>query len=82
VFARGAKFSGIETPNGPVAKAHRNARSIVAFFFHGGCRNNQSFQDELTFVLDDPLDGLSALELHGLGDGGGKVDEPLLGLLS
>jgi hypothetical protein len=29
-------------------------------------------------VLDGPLDGLAADEIHGLGEGGGEVDIPLL----
>ncbi len=32
----------------------------------------------MAFVGDDPLDGLAFGELQGLGDGGGKVDIPLL----
>jgi hypothetical protein len=35
-------------------------------------------QEELAFVLEDPFDGLALGEFHRLGDGGGKVDVPLL----
>ncbi len=38
----------------------------------------QAAEGEQGFVLDDPLDGLATGELHGLGDGGGEVDVPLL----
>lgn len=31
----------------------------------------------MALVADDPLDRFAAFELHGLGHGGGKVDEPL-----
>jgi hypothetical protein len=38
-------------------------------------------EKQAVLVLDDPLDHLAAAELHGLGDGGGKVDVPLLTVL-
>ena len=34
-------------------------------------------QGEQTLVLDEPLDGFAAGEVHGLGEGGGEVDIPL-----
>jgi hypothetical protein len=34
-------------------------------------------KDEVGLVLNDPLDDLAAVELHGLGNGGRKVDVPL-----
>ena len=37
-------------------------------------------EDEVGDVLDGPLDDLALAELHGLGDGGGEVDVPLLAL--
>jgi hypothetical protein len=36
----------------------------------------------MLLVLDDPLDRLAALKLHGPSDGGGNVDVPLLRLLA
>jgi hypothetical protein len=36
----------------------------------------------LGLILDDPLDGFAALELHSLGDGGREVDVPLLAFLA
>ena len=39
-------------------------------------------QNEGGLVLDDPLDDLALAKTHGLGDGGGKVDVPLLAGLS
>ncbi len=37
----------------------------------------ESAEGEKALVLDGPLDGLAAGEVHGLGEGGGKVDIPL-----
>src|SRR5487761_1686966 len=39
-------------------------------------------EKQTVLVLDDPLDNLAAAELHGLGDGGGEVDVPLLTVLA
>lgn len=40
-------------------------------------------QDEVRFVLDDPLHDFSFREIHGLGDGGGEIDVILVsGFLS
>jgi hypothetical protein len=33
-------------------------------------------------ILDDPLDDFAAREFHGLGQGGGEVDVPLLAVLA
>ena len=41
-------------------------------------RRSGAGKDEMGLVGDDPLDGLGLGELHGLGDGGGEVDGPLL----
>ena len=35
-------------------------------------------EGEQTLVLDGPLDGFTASEVHGLRDGGREVDVPLL----
>ena len=43
-------------------------------------RRSGAGEDEMGLVGDDPLDGLALGELHGLGDGGGEVDVPLLTL--
>jgi hypothetical protein len=33
----------------------------------------------MELILDDnPLDGFSSIEFHGLGQGGGEIDAPLL----
>ena len=37
--------------------------------------------DDVGFVFDDPLDGLSFLELHRFGQGGGEVYLILIGTL-
>lgn len=35
--------------------------------------------DDVSFVFDDPLDGLAFLKLEGFGDGGWEVDVILVG---
>ena len=37
----------------------------------------RAMQRQQGFVLDEPLNGFAAGELHGLGDGGRQVDVPL-----
>ena len=39
-------------------------------------------EDEVGFILDDPLDDFPLGELHGLSDGGGEVDVPLFAVLA
>ena len=38
-------------------------------------------RDDVGFVLDDPLDDLTLLKLHGFGHGGREVDIILVGSL-
>ena len=38
----------------------------------------EAAQGKQALVLDGPLDGFTAGEVHGLGDSGGEVDVPLL----
>ena len=56
--------------------------SAIPVFFNGRWRSVVALEGEQGLVLDEPLDGLSALELHRLGDCGGEVDIPLLGVFS
>jgi hypothetical protein len=37
----------------------------------------ETAEGKQALVLDRPLDGFTASEIHGLSDGGGKVDVPL-----
>ena len=41
-----------------------------------------ALQNELAFIFDDPFHGFAGGEFHGLGHGGGEVDEPLFTVLS
>jgi hypothetical protein len=38
----------------------------------------EAAESQQAFILDGPLDGLAAGEVHGLREGGGEVDIPLL----
>jgi hypothetical protein len=38
----------------------------------------EAAEGQQAFILDGPLDGLAPGELHGLSEGGGEVDIPLL----
>lgn len=54
-----------------------------SFFYCDGILGDlRSGEDEVALVGDDPFDDLSLVELHGLSDGGGEVDVPLLAALS
>jgi len=59
-------------------------KSGVAFFFRDSDRrrrDDRAVGDDVGFVLDDPLDDLALLKLHGLGHGGREVDVVLVGSL-
>jgi hypothetical protein len=38
----------------------------------------EAAESEQALVLDGPLDGFTAREIHGLGESGGEIDIPLL----
>jgi len=69
------------TECGPCLTRNTSKDSIFSDVFPRGQGNLQPLQHELSLVLDELLDDPAPLELHGLGDGGGKVDVPLLALL-
>jgi hypothetical protein len=48
---------------------------------HGG-RGIGALESQQAFILDEPLDDLATDELHGLGEGRGEVDIPLLAVLA
>ena len=54
-------------------------RDAVFFQFDRRGSNVFSMHDEVCLVLDVPIDGFPFLEIHGFGNSGGEVDEPLIG---
>jgi hypothetical protein len=38
----------------------------------------QATQGQQAFIFDDPFNGFAASEFHGLGNGRGEIDVPLL----
>ena len=60
------------------------SRASRRFFFCDSDRRRRddgAVGDDVGFILDDPLDDLALLKLHGLGHGGREVDIVLVGSL-
>jgi CheY-like chemotaxis protein len=69
VFAARAASDEPVSDAAEVAGGHRVA---------GGGRGLGAVQEQVPLVLNDPFDDLALLEFHGLGEGGGEIDVPLL----
>ena len=68
---------------GSLATVGRGARGLcLLFFFNRRGRHGGSVKDEVGLVLDDPLDDFTPGEFHGLCNGRGEVDIPLLTFFS